>query len=119
MSFLEKTMNVAKMQVDSLMFIALILGTPFFLFFGWLSDRIGRKWIMMAGMLIAIISYRPIYEKMYQTTNIENKIELPAKATVQAQLVSTTAGQDSVYHISKSYSDGTLYTCLLYTSRCV
>ncbi len=110
MSFLEKTMNVAKMQVDSLMFIALILGTPFFLFFGWLSDRIGRKWIMMAGMLIAIISYRPIYEKMYQTTNIENKIELPAKATVQAQLVSTTAGQDSVYHISKSYSDGTLYT---------
>ncbi len=76
MSFIEKTMSVDKEQVDSLMFIALMLGTPFFLVFGWLSDKIGRKWIMMAGMLIAIVSYRPIYEKMYQTTNVANKVEL-------------------------------------------
>ncbi len=76
MSFLEKTMSIDKEQVDSLMFIALMLGTPFFLVFGWLSDKIGRKWIMMAGMLIAIVSYRPIYENMYQTTNVANKIEV-------------------------------------------
>lgn len=76
MSFIEKTMGVDKEQVDSLMFIALMLGTPFFLVFGWLSDKIGRKWIMMAGMFIAIVSYRPIYENMYQTTNVANKIEL-------------------------------------------
>lgn len=75
MSFIEKTMSVDKEQVDSLMFIALMLGTPFFLVFGWLSDKIGRKWIMMAGMLIAIVSYRPIYENMYQTTNVANKVE--------------------------------------------
>jgi MFS family permease len=76
MSFIEKTMSVDKEQVDSLMFIALMLGTPFFLVFGWLSDKIGRKWIMMAGMLIAIVSYRPIYENMYQTTNVANKVEV-------------------------------------------
>lgn len=76
MSFIEKTMSVDKEQVDSLMFIALMLGTPFFLVFGWFSDKIGRKWIMMAGMLIAIVSYRPIYEKMYQTTNVANKVEV-------------------------------------------
>ena len=76
MSFIEKTMSVDKEQVDSLMFIALMLGTPFFLVFGWLSDKVGRKWIMMAGMLIAIVSYRPIYENMYQTTNVANKVEL-------------------------------------------
>ncbi|MFN3300124.1 MAG: MFS transporter [Sediminibacterium sp.] len=76
MSFIEKTMSVDKEQVDSLMFIALMLGTPFFLVFGWLSDKVGRKWIMMAGMLIAIVSYRPIYENMYQTTNVANKVEV-------------------------------------------
>jgi MFS family permease len=56
MSFLEKTMNIEKEQVDSLMFIALMMGIPFFLFFGWLSDKVGRKWIMMLGMLVAIVS---------------------------------------------------------------
>jgi MFS family permease len=88
MSFIEKTMGVNKEQVDSLMFIALMLGTPFFLVFGWLSDKIGRKWIMMAGMLIAIVSYRPIYENMYQTTNVANKKEI-SKANSMLNNVNT------------------------------
>jgi len=44
--------------------IALLLGLPFFVFFGALSDRIGRKRIMMAGCLIAAVSYIPIYKAM-------------------------------------------------------
>ncbi len=43
MSFIEKVMMVDKNSVDSLMFIALIMGTPFFVFFGWLSDKVGRN----------------------------------------------------------------------------
>jgi len=43
---------------------ALLLGLPLFVFFGWLSDRIGRKWIMMAGCLLAAVSYIPIYQAM-------------------------------------------------------
>lgn len=98
MSFIEKTMSVDKEQVDSLMFIALMLGTPFFLVFGWLSDKIGRKWIMMAGMLIAIVSYRPIYEKMYQTTNVANKVE-----------VSTSNNMvNNVNTVTTVYSDSTV-----------
>lgn len=98
MSFIEKTMTVDKEQVDSLMFIALMLGTPFFLVFGWLSDKIGRKWIMMAGMLIAIVSYRPIYEKMYQTTNVANKVE-----------VSTSNNMvNNVNTVTTVYSDSTV-----------
>jgi MFS family permease len=42
-------------------------GTPFFVFFGWLSDKVGRKYIMMGGMLLAILLYRPIYKQMYET----------------------------------------------------
>lgn len=108
MSFLEKTMNIDKMNVDNLMFIALIMGTPFFLVFGWLSDRIGRKWIMMAGMLIAILAYRPIYEKMYQTTNVKNKQELVEKTVKLAEIKENKdKGMDSIYTTTKEFSDGT------------
>jgi MFS family permease len=47
---------------------ALVLGMPFFVFFGWLSDWIGRKWIMMAGCLLAALSYIPIYQAMQAAT---------------------------------------------------
>ncbi|MCZ8230248.1 MFS transporter [Flavobacterium sp.] len=69
MSFIEKTMSIDKDIADNIMLISLALGTPFFIFFGWLSDKMSRKWIMMAGMLIAIVSYRPIYTSMYESAS--------------------------------------------------
>jgi MFS family permease len=71
MSFMKTVMAVDTSQVDTLLGIALIMGTPFFIVFGWLSDKVGRKYIMMAGMLIAILSYRPIYRSMYQLTDVK------------------------------------------------
>ena len=111
MSFMEKTMNVDKEQVDSLLFIALICGTPFFVFFGWLSDKIGRKWIMMAGMLFAILAYRPIYESMYQTTNLLNKSALLVNENKTSSLKITNGkNSDSIYVNTKQYTDGTIQT---------
>ena len=111
MSFMEKTMNVDKEQVDSLLFIALICGTPFFVFFGWLSDKIGRKWIMMAGMLFAILAYRPIYESMYQTTNLVNKSALLVNENKTSSLQITNGkNSDSIYVNTKQYTDGTIQT---------
>ncbi len=110
MSFMEKTMNISKVQVDGLLFIALVMGTPFFLFFGWLSDYAGRKWIMMAGMLIAVLSYRSIYEKMYQTTNVQNKQEITDSRLLQsAVLPNAHEGMDSVYTLTKTFTDGTVW----------
>ncbi len=109
MSFLEKIMHINKEEVDGIMFIALIMGTPFFVVFGWLSDKIGRKWIMMTGMFIALMSYRPIYEKMYQTTNLLNKKELATQTIKLAESkVNKVAGMDSIYTITKVYEDGTM-----------
>jgi MFS family permease len=48
---------------------ALVLATPFFLFFGWLSDRIGRKKIIMAGCLLAAVTYIPIFKGLTHYAN--------------------------------------------------
>ncbi|MFY8214252.1 MAG: MFS transporter, partial [Flavobacterium sp.] len=101
MNFMKTVMNIDSSQVDTLLGIALILGTPFFIFFGWLSDKIGRKYIMMGGMLLAVLFYRPIYKSMYATTNVDNKTEVLAELQHEGNAI------DSVITISTTYSDGT------------
>ena len=73
MSFMKTVMFLDSNQADIILGIALLLGTPFFVVFGKLSDKLGRKWLMLTGMLLAVITYRPIYEQMYQLTNLDNK----------------------------------------------
>jgi MFS family permease len=65
LSFIQNTLHVELAQASQLIMWALLLGTPFFIFFGWLSDKIGRKWIMLSGMLLAVLLYRPLYAFMY------------------------------------------------------
>ena len=111
MSFMQKVMNIDSAQVDSMMALALFLGTPLFILFGWLSDKVGRKPIMMIGMLIAIIAYRPIYKTMYKSVNIENKV-LAEKGLVQkrtAKAHEKISGDSLIsFHTEKTFTDGTL-----------
>jgi MFS family permease len=67
--FLEKILKVDGALTNSLVAIALLLGTPFFIVFGWLSDRIGRKPIILAGCLIAAIAYFPLFNLLTQAAN--------------------------------------------------
>ena len=60
--FLTKTLKIEDATANILIAIALALATPFFIFFGSLSDRIGRKTIIMAGCLIAALTYFPIFK---------------------------------------------------------
>jgi MFS family permease len=62
--FLGSILKLDFVTVTEVIAIALVLGTPFFIFFGWLSDRIGRKPIIMAGCLLAALTYYPIYAGM-------------------------------------------------------
>nr|WP_315131588.1 MFS transporter [uncultured Flavobacterium sp.] len=110
MSFLKTVMSIDSSQVDTLLGIALILGTPFFIVFGWLSDKVGRKYIMMGGMLCAILLYRPIYKSMYETTNVKNKTEIVASTKLVAELKENKKQtMDSIYTTNKEYTDGTKY----------
>jgi len=63
--FLQTVLKIDSDVAYVIVAIALALGTPFFLVFGALSDRIGRKPVMMAGNLIAALSYYPIYKAMH------------------------------------------------------
>ena len=62
--YLQTILNVNAISANYIIAIALVFGMPFFVLFGALSDRLGRKKIMMAGCLIAVISYLPIYRAM-------------------------------------------------------
>ena len=50
---------------------AIAFATPFFVLFGWLSDKIGRKWIMMAGMLLGVLFYRPIFSEFLSSSKVD------------------------------------------------
>ncbi len=67
--FLTQTMKVDGTTANLLIAFSLLAGTPFFIFFGWLSDKIGRKPILLAGCLIAAASYFTLFEKLAVTVN--------------------------------------------------
>lgn len=65
--YLQTILNVNATSANYIIAIALLLGMPFFVLFGLLSDRVGRKKIMMIGCLLAAVSYLPIYKAMQAT----------------------------------------------------
>jgi MFS family permease len=66
--YLQTILKVNTTSANYIVATALLMGMPFFVLFGALSDRIGRKRIMMAGCILAAISYLPIYHAMQAVT---------------------------------------------------
>ncbi len=67
--FLITTLKVGWHITYFLIGMSLVLGTPFFLVFGWLSDKIGRKWIIMGGCLLGVLTYQPIFKALTHYAN--------------------------------------------------
>ncbi|PBN43707.1 MFS transporter [Sphingobium sp. D43FB] len=67
--FLEKTLRVDGATANILIAIALALATPFFVFFGWLSDKIGRKPIILGGCALAAMTYFPLFGALTNAAN--------------------------------------------------
>jgi MFS family permease len=98
--FLQNTLHVDFVSSYIDVAIALALGTPLFVFFGWLSDRIGRKKVMLGGMLLAALSYYPIYRAMTAAANPEllakapnpNHVAIVVLVTIQVVYVTMVYG---------------------------
>src|SRR5688572_16879922 len=67
--FLEKSLRVDGATANILIAIALAIGTPAFILFGWLSDRIGRKPIILAGCALAALTYFPLFHALAEAAN--------------------------------------------------
>jgi MFS family permease len=67
--FLERMLRVDGATTNILTAIALVLATPGFIFFGWLSDKIGRKPIILAGCLLALLTYFPLFQSLTRYAN--------------------------------------------------
>ncbi|MDO9416771.1 MFS transporter [Pararhizobium sp.] len=79
--FLQNILKVDGQAANMMVAVSLLLGTGFFVFFGWLSDKIGRKPIIMAGLLLAMLTYFPLFKAM---TSSANPALAEAQATVRA-----------------------------------
>jgi MFS family permease len=67
--FLERVLKVDASLANVLIAIALLLATPFFVIFGWLSDKIGRKPIILLGCLLAALTYFPLFQALTTAAN--------------------------------------------------
>ncbi|WP_374165404.1 MFS transporter [Arcticibacter sp. MXS-1] len=114
MSFIQKTMQVEFVQSNYIIAIGLLIATPFFVVFGAWSDRIGRKNIMLAGMLLGIVLYRPIYKEMYGLTDLNLKKEVKEQANVKTTTELKGGYSETVTVNSRFFTDG---TCLQETRK--
>lgn len=83
LSFIQYTCHVDFVQSNYIIAIALVMATPLFIVFGGWSDKVGRKFIMMAGLLLAVIFYRPIYSGMYGLADLSSQISLAERSVTE------------------------------------
>ena len=92
--FLTQTLKVDGTTANLLITFSLLLGTPFFIVFGTLSDKIGRKPILLAGCLIAALTYFPIFGKVAELANPKM---VDAHAKVKVTLIADPATCGNVF----------------------
>ncbi|HTR59472.1 MAG TPA: MFS transporter [Casimicrobiaceae bacterium] len=90
--FLIITLKLDYVSAYTLIGLSLLIGTPFFIVFGWLSDRIGRLKIILAGCLIAAVTYFPLFQGLTHYVN-------PALEEFSAKTPITVAATDCQFHL--------------------
>ena len=101
LSFIQTTCKIDFVQSNYIIAIALLIGTPLFIVFGYWSDKVGRKYIMMAGLILAVFAYRPIYKAMYSLSDVSKKTEVTSNRI-------TDESSGDFKKIRKEYVDGSV-----------
>jgi MFS family permease len=113
-NFLETKCHIEFEQSRTIMLWAIAFATPFFVLWGWLSDKIGRKWIMMAGMLLGVLTFRPIFNTFLKDTDVK-QYNFGQVTFVKEQADKKLLNRDTVLKISSDYitHNGISYTNIL------
>jgi len=111
-SFLEDICKVDFDQSKTTMLIAIAMATPLFILFGGWSDRIGRKWIMQAGMLLAILTYPLLFGQLLKIAGTEGRTELTGQKEIRtsAAFINKTRNMIQTSATLTYYDDGMVVT---------
>jgi MFS family permease len=127
--YLQTVLKVNPKTSNIIVAIALLCAMPFFTVFGALSDRVGRKWLMMAACLLAIVTYIPIYKSMQvaagnninglksATNKVTGAISLSAETTdpvTNQQVAAKEAANPNVPKLVFLVFIQVLYVCMIY-----
>ena len=83
--FLTQALKVDGATANIMVAVSLVIGTPFFIVFGSLSDKIGRKWIILGGCALAVVTYFPVFQALTEAANPDlAKAQATSKVTVTA-----------------------------------
>lgn len=117
LTFLQRFCNIELVQSSYIIATALVVGTPLFIFFGWWSDKVGRKYIMLGGMLLAAILYIPLYKQMAASTDIKTKTEVTGSESITRN-TSFSPERDTIRVVTstRSYTDGTIVSDVMKTN---
>jgi MFS family permease len=85
--FMTTALKMSQDQANFYLLVALTLGTPFFLFFGWLSDKVGRKWIVVTGCALSALLIMQLFQSLATYGN-------PALAEFRAKTSVVIHGND-------------------------
>ncbi len=96
--YMQTILKIERVQASIIIAVAIILAIPLFIFFGSLSDKIGRKKIMMAGCLLAVLTYFPIYKGMvyFAGSNVSAIQSAPDPITQEPKLSPVSISPDGV-----------------------
>ena len=103
--YLQNIFKLPLVDANVIIGVAILIATPLFVLVGWLSDKIGRKWLVLSGMALGALTYYPIYAAMYQFRYALD----PAQKLLDAagQIVLDAAGKPKpalIFDINPSYS---------------
>jgi MFS family permease len=102
-SFIENVCKIDFDQSRTILIWAILFATPFFVIFGAWSDRIGRKWIMLIGMLLAVLTYPSLFRGLLQLSDLRKQIELSDLKQIKRNLVPLPASGDTLRTTTHQY----------------
>ena len=107
-SFIENVCKIDFEQSRTILIWAILFATPFFVVFGKWSDKVGRKWIMLTGMLLAIVTYRPLFGQLFSISDTTNKKEQVTRNEINTKLIPIGNTGNSVRTVTSTrhYKEG-------------